>query len=529
MGAGERPPEPVTLRQLLAHPTLADAQQVGGLALDRPVRRITVRAGIDATELDRDDVVVVTGIDDVAGWQVEAGVRRCARVGVCGLVLPGGEHEPLTTSVLLAERLDLPLVLLSADANPHEVALRLAQLVATPEVVRAEQVLRFVRRMRGQADSLDGVTATVSEVVEAPVSALGPDGELVQGEHAPASFRRDLTLPQVVVEEQITHVIHPVSAGSAPLWLDIALTCPAPAQVEVAQAVLAAAEPWAMSWLATRRLAAERDARARTTLLADLLRLREDAGTVTRHRAAILGWRLDGWHTAVYLRRLNEPPTDNLADRDEIVRALGRAGIDGPLVEQSDGWVAWQTVRDEPSPQDVKNVLEAVRRMLALLGSRIELAAGVGRLHPGIGGLARTVDEAREAALSIDPTSMDAGADPGARIAHIDALGVGRLVRAWTRSRSARALANTLLAPLAEQETLLTTLDVYLEHESSVVATAAALGLHRNTVADRIARSQRILGVDLHDPDDRLAVELACRTLRPNVRRAIGKPQTASD
>jgi DNA-binding PucR family transcriptional regulator len=38
-------------------------------------------------------------------------------------------------------------------------------------------------------------------------------------------------------------------------------------------------------------------------------------------------------------------------------------------------------------------------------------------------------------------------------------------------------------------------------------------------VADRIVRAQRILGVDLRDPDDRLAVELACRTLRLQVRK----------
>ncbi|GDY32270.1 helix-turn-helix domain-containing protein [Gandjariella thermophila] len=525
---GEQPPEPVTLRQLVGHPVLAGAEHAGGASLDRQVRRVSVRAGVDPAGLGSGDLIVVSGAVDASGWQVEAGIRRCALAGIAGLVLPVRDRGPLATTVLLAERLNLPLVLLPADASPNDVALRLAQLVATPEVVRSEQVLRFVRRIRGQVDSLEAVTTAVAEVIHAPVSALGPDGALVHGRHGPASFRRDLNLPQVVVEGEFTHVIQPVSVGSAPLWLVAALRLPAPAQVEVAQAVLATAEPWAMSWLATRRLAAERDARARTTLLADLLRLREDAGTVTRHRAAILGWRLDGWHTAAYLRRLNEPPTDNLTDRDEIARALAQAGIDGPLVEQSDGWVAWQTVRDEPSPQEVKVVLEAVRRTLALLGSRIELAAGVGRLHPGIGGLARTVDEAREAALSIDPTSVDVSQDPAARVAHIDALGVGRLVRAWTRSRSARALANTLLAPLADQETLLATLDVYLEHESSVVATAAALGLHRNTVSDRIARTQRILGVDLRDPDDRLAVELACRALRPNVRRTSSKSQIAN-
>ncbi|MGY2063031.1 hypothetical protein ACW9HQ_49775, partial [Nocardia gipuzkoensis] len=186
-----------------------------------------------------------------------------------------------------------------------------------------------------------------------------------------------------------------------------------------------------------------------TTLLSDLLRLREEAGPVPRHRAAILGWRLDGWHMGIYLRRLNESPYDNLGDRDEILRALEDSGISGPLVEQSDGWVAWDTTKDEPSPQEVNAVLGAVRRALVRLGSRIEVAAGVGRGHPGIGGLGRTVDEAREAALSIDPITVEAAQDTGNRVAHIDTLGVGRLVRAWTRSRPARALASTLLAPLA--------------------------------------------------------------------------------
>ncbi|MBF6060013.1 helix-turn-helix domain-containing protein [Nocardia terpenica] len=510
----------VSLRQLVAHPVLAGARAVGGPVVDTAVRRVCVRSGVDASGLGDGDLIVVAGLTDSTGWQVEAGIRRCALAGVAGLVLPGGPHGPLATSVLLAERLGLPLVLLPETASPHEAALRLAQLVSTPEVVRSEHVLGFLRRIPGRAESLGSVIKAAAEVLQAPVSALSPDGDLVHGDHSPAEFRRDLALPQVVVEGETTFVIHPVRTGSAPLWLATALTRPAQALVESAQAVLAAAEPWVLAWLATQRLDAERDARARTTLLSDLLRLREEAGPVPRHRAAVLGWRLDGWHMGIYIRRLNESPYDNLGDRDEMLRALGDTGINGPLVEQSDGWVTWHTTKDDPSPQEVDDLLGSIRKALARLGSRLEIAAGVGRGHPGIGGLGRTVDEAREAALSIDPTTMDTTQDIGTRIAHIDTLGVGRLVRAWTRSRSARALATTLLAPLSDQELLLTTLDVYLEHESSVVATAAALGLHRNTVADRIARTQRMLGVNLRDPDDRLAVELACRTLRPKVRRA---------
>ncbi|MFE0026017.1 helix-turn-helix domain-containing protein [Amycolatopsis sp. NPDC059021] len=515
------PADPLALRQLAAHPVLADAEVVGGETGDTVVHRVRVRPGVDATGLGPGDLIVVTDLGDATGWQVEAGIRRCALAGVAGLVLPGGSRGPLATSLLLAERLGLPMVLLPREASTHDVALQLAQLVATPEVARAEQVLQFVRQMRGQVGSLGAVADAAAKVLRAPVSMLSPDGALVHGVHFPSSFRRDLTLPQVVVEDELTHVVQPVSATSAPLWLTAALTSPTPARVAIAQSVLAIAEPWAVSWLATQRLAAERDARTRTTLLADLLRLREEAGSVVRHRAAILGWRLDGWHTAVYLRRLDEPANDHVTDRDEIVRVLRESHLEGPLVEQSDGWVAWHTATFDSSPQNVKSLISAIRLVLKRLGTGVEIAGGVGRTHPGIGGLARTIDEAREAALSVDPAVVeDHSLDAGSRVVHIDALGVGRLVRVWTRSRTARALATTLLAPLADHDTLLATLDAYLEHESSVVAASAALGLHRNTVADRIARAQKILGVNLRDPDDRLAVELACRTLRPKVREA---------
>ena len=72
--------------------------------------------------------------------------------------------------------------------------------------------------------------------------------------------------------------------------------------------------------------------------------------------------------------------------------------------------------------------------------------------------------------------------------------------------------AQSLLAPLDPE--LLQTLAAYLDNESTLAATAAALGLHLNTVAGRVGRIQELLGVDLDDPDVRLAVHLACRAIR---------------
>ena len=53
-----------------------------------------------------------------------------------------------------------------------------------------------------------------------------------------------------------------------------------------------------------------------------------------------------------------------------------------------------------------------------------------------------------------------------------------------------------------------------LDAESSLAETAAVLGIHRNTVSARITKIQQLLGVDLTNPNERLALHLACRTAR---------------
>ena len=100
------------------------------------------------------------------------------------------------------------------------------------------------------------------------------------------------------------------------------------------------------------------------------------------------------------------------------------------------------------------------------------------------------------------------------RFVHVDRLGLGRLLLAWTRTDTFRPAASSMLEPLRGQPgDLLGTLTAYLDAESSLTATAAVLGVHRNTVAARVARAQELLGVELSDPDERLALHLACRSV----------------
>ncbi|MYW42510.1 helix-turn-helix domain-containing protein, partial [Streptomyces sp. SID161] len=71
--------------------------------------------------------------------------------------------------------------------------------------------------------------------------------------------------------------------------------------------------------------------------------------------------------------------------------------------------------------------------------------------------------------------------------------------------------ARTLLAPLAGQPALTETLRTWLSLHGSWDRTAVALGVHRNTVRQRIARCTGLLAADLDDPDVRMELWFALR------------------
>ncbi|MFD9303148.1 PucR family transcriptional regulator, partial [Streptomyces sp. NPDC060048] len=73
----------------------------------------------------------------------------------------------------------------------------------------------------------------------------------------------------------------------------------------------------------------------------------------------------------------------------------------------------------------------------------------------------------------------------------------------------ARAHAEALLGPLSP--VLRQTLRAWLAQHGSWDRAAAALGVHRNTVRQRVARAAGLLGTDLDDPDTRMELWFALR------------------
>ncbi|SFY50414.1 PucR family transcriptional regulator [Streptomyces sp. F-1] len=92
-------------------------------------------------------------------------------------------------------------------------------------------------------------------------------------------------------------------------------------------------------------------------------------------------------------------------------------------------------------------------------------------------------------------------------VRHDPRPGLSRLVP----EAEARAHARTLLAPLAARPALLDTLHTWLSLHGSWDRTAVALGVHRNTVRQRIARCALLLDTDLDDADVRMELWFALR------------------
>jgi hypothetical protein len=275
-----------------------------------------------------------------------------------------------------------------------------------------------------------------------------------------------------------------------------------------------------VSWfLGTRlvgdRLERERDARFRIGVLHAILSGQENFDAGLLHNLGVLGWNVDGWCTAIYLQSSGESDALRvLTLTDQLSRLLADHGLTGPLVERPDGWTGWFVSRNEPqalSYRETTATMAAISESFLALAPQLRLHVGIGRPYLGLDGLRTSLAEAKEAAT----IAQAAGGTSG--VQHIDEMGVRRILLGWYASDSFAEFAQTLLGPLLVSDgegTLLHTLEVYLDEESSATMAAARLKVHRNTILNRVERLRTMLAVDLNDPEERLAVQLACRVIR---------------
>jgi hypothetical protein len=458
-------------------------------------------------------VLVILDRIDIGEWRFDALLRRTAATGCQVVAVHSAAAEDANLS-LLADRLGLVVLGVS---DPWQFSVDLRDLLSNSRAVMADAVLRATHAGQRAGGSVENLLSVLLNTFQRSFFLLDTSGRPMTGadllsdaDRAAAGMLSGRGAPTTVeLDSGAVLIACPVMSGAArEPWLAVLLPVRQSVEEASLSVVLDVASLAAGHRLAVARMVDEREARRRSALLGELIDTSADATPGLLRRALDAGWMLDGWHIGIKVLAVGE--VDLVARRSEVADALAAEGIDANVVEQADGWAAWTTLPGEPRPEAITRIAECIRAAQARLEPTMETWVGVGRAHDGPAGIGSSLSEAGDAARLAGSRSQTG------RFLHVDRLGLAQLLLAWTRTDTFQPAAAALLAPLRDSNgELLETLSTYLDEESSLAHTATRMGLHRNTVSSRIDRIQRLLSVDLADPETRLALHLACRTIAP--------------
>lgn len=517
--------EAVTVEQLLARPPLRDATLLGGATgLKRPVRDVVVRSARDrpGAEVAMADMLIVIDASEQRSdsYLVDIALRVADQSGASALLLCSPPAQPALAAVRLADKLGLPLIT-SSSPDPLAFSDAVRRLVTTPVLVRSEillAVLDDLRRSHAGA-SLEVALAQLAERLDGTISLIGSGGTVLAGGPLEGIAGDGLEDRSTVLHEAgRVDVIQPLKLAPrerATFWLVCRLDRPAAHWRSMVVDTLGVAAWYVSARLVADRLQRERDARFRMGVLNAIVATTEEADATLLRDLGVLGWRFNGWCTGIHV--IASGDLDSLGVltlTDELTRALEAVGVRGAVVERSDGWSLWLVDDSEPPAKAYAPLVSRLRTATAQIldgREKSQIHVGVGRPYHGLSGLRESLSEAHEAA-----TIARAGGGQSV-VRHIDEMGLRRILLGWYASESFAELARTLLAPVLKSERadeLVETLETYLDCESSATMAAARMRLHRNTVINRIERLRSLLTVDLEDPDERLAVQLACRVIK---------------
>ena len=429
----------------------------------------------------------------LSGYRLDSAVRLAAGGGAAALALRATDIP--ATAVRIAERSGLALLRVSPDADLADLVARVARVLEGGAAAALERIHRF-----------------------SDVLGFGSVDDPVQ--HAAELAARIFAVPVEVRDERGggDRVEVEVLRGGAPVAVLSASSGHGAADHALLTALrLGAAEAGRALDEEARR--GEAPVRSRSLLLTELLLAPAERSEPLAYRARSLDLPIDGWHIVARLESSaleNRSGQDELAElelADQIARVAlqiaRRAGRMWHIATTETAHLLVNMRPTQPNHQVSVEIVATARQIVERLQERfpaLTFRIGVGAAHAGVSGLRASALEARAALAS---TST-------AEVVSFDSAGLRTLLVEWYTSDTVRDSVQELLAPLDElgarrSQTAIQTLRAYLDHQGSLSKTAAALHLHRNAVTYRIRRIFDLLDLDPQDPDQRLALHLACR------------------
>lgn len=268
--------------------------------------------------------------------------------------------------------------------------------------------------------------------------------------------------------------------------------------------------------LLKERTAQEVEWRLSRDFLDDLLGADGHPGEALHARARQLGADLTEPHTLLVIRR--DPPRGETAAAHADREAYAQRSL--LSLVQSTG-VSWQGAtltatrsdhvvvlwRDTSTRSAVEFAHHLRREILAYAGGwTASICVG-----PSCAEIQEFADAYRLTCSILDLVQQSDRRD---RVIALEDIGPYRLLLQVKRPRELQSFAQSVLGTVhaydrRHQAQLAVTLRTYMAHACNAALTARTLHVHANTVGYRLRRVQRLLGVDLDDPQCLLQVQLA--------------------
>jgi len=543
----------LTLAEIMRLALPADTRVLAGAAnLQRPVHwaRVAGTRPLAAGSLEAGELVIFAALPPaVTSESARRLVGLLDEIKVAGLLLV---QPPPSALVEAAEAAGMPLLVAPAAVRAADLERAIVALIVDRRAhlrQRADETYQRLTRIALEDRGLGAIVQALADTMEKLVVIQDEYG-LVQEAAAPQAPRADAPLPPLAVviaelqartrelpwprrEELRAHAPSPQvqllgDSGLARVIVPIVLkrtmagflsaVGPAAACDELDHLIIGPAAIVCALEIAKQRAVAEAEYRLQADVLDAALTGRFASEAELAARARALGYDLNGEHVALAFALDHGPAGDSstveqprLRLRDALRRLLDERGVAYLLRQEEERVVVFvpagpEVARGGPGP-------EALRQALAGLLEGLAVSLGVGRAYRGLAGLSTSYHEAAEA-LAIGQALLG-----GSRTTHFADLGIRRLLFPLRGSPELQAFYDEFLGALESYDErhgteLIRTLEGFFAHHGNHVRAAEALHLHRNTLLYRLARIQAIAGLDLDDPEVRLAVQVALR-LRP--------------
>jgi len=506
------PTLPITLAELIRIEPLARARVAHLADPARRVEQVVLAENFDRLRRSTPHSLIVLHAEAATGgWSLATALNLAWERNASAVLVSRQVAGP--SSQALAQRLNISL--LGIDGDPVDVALQLAGQISAPDAARALRQAQCAERLAEQT-GVRGVLGVLNSELGASVPVALVAGDVVVAGRASATAER----PEV---ERVCVEVH--GPGERP-WARLVAAVPAqtPGAAQQVRALLLLARPsllaaWAQTLLDSGTHAAHEQAAfglLRQLAVAPGRPAAEAADVEAPAWNSELGWQVEGINRAVWLapwRSAGEPPPE----LTHLVRAAWQRGHPNwPLIAEGDGWISWQSSADTEDAGPLRRAVTAFRGAAAVHG----LVVGVGRPHPGVSGLMRSIAEARLVAH----VARDGG--PGT-VRWFDQVGAPAAL-AWLPVTELAEVAELCLDDLMnarDRDALVDTVLAVLDCGGSLSQASQRLGVHRNTVLARVARSRQ-LGLAFDDPAQRLALHVLCYALAAvrSARPGAGKP-----